>query len=235
MNKGIYIALSGAILKRQDIEGIAQNIANANTSGFKKERSSFKDYIIPVSGSNAMQPDGRVMVQEGSHSIDFEEGGMTATGNPLDVAISGSGFFALEGNRYTRSGSFSIDNEGNLTTKDGIKVLGDGGPLSVQGSKVEIMPSGDIIVDDLNTGKLKIVDFADTSVLRKLNGSMFTANAGGQASDSTVQQGFLEDSNVNVIEEMIRMISSRRDFESYQKMIQAFDEASSKTINELGK
>ena len=92
-----------------------------------------------------------------------------------------------------------------------------------------------IIVDDILVGTVKIVDFPDKSVLKKLSGGMFATEETGETINAQVSQGYLEESNVNVIQEMIQMITSQREFESYQKMIQAFDEAASKTINELGK
>jgi flagellar basal-body rod protein FlgG len=114
-------------------------------------------------------------------------------------------------------------------------VLGEGGPIQLQGNRIDILPSGDIIVDDLLADRLKIVDFPDKGVLKKLSGGLFTSEETGESVNAQVSQGFLETSNVNVIQEMVQMLASNREFESYQKMIHAFDEASSKTINELGK
>jgi flagellar basal-body rod protein FlgG len=235
MYKGIYIALSGAILKSRNMQVLAQNIANANTPGFKKDRISFRDYIIPVDNRPPGVVDGRVMTELDEVSTDFSSGTLMRTGNPLDVAINGDGFFALEGNRYTRNGAFRIDEEGYLVTQDGIKVLGDGGPVSIQGSKVDIDSSGEIFVDDVSVGRLKIVDFSDRGVLRKAGGGAFFTESAGQETDATVSQGYLEASNVEVIKELVQMIETQREFESYQKIIQSFDDAASKTINEMGR
>lgn len=235
MNKGTYIALSGAVLKQRNLDIFAQNIANANTSGYKNERLSFKDYIIPVDNKTDSQDDGRVMADLSERVIDFSSGILSSTGNPLDLAINGEGFFALEGNKYTRNGSFMINNEGYLTTKTGIKVLGEGGPISIQGSSIDIISSGEIIVDGISSGKLNIVEFPDKGGLKKISDGMFIAEEAGKPGNSEVGQGFLEGSNVNVIKEMVQMLAANREFESYQKMIQSFDEATSKTINELGR
>ncbi|GBD95541.1 MAG TPA: flagellar basal-body rod protein FlgF [Nitrospirae bacterium] len=235
MYKGIYIALSGAMLKSRHMDIFAQNIANANTTGYKKERISFRDYIIPVDNNPGSRPDGRVMTELSGIVTDFSEGSLIMTGNPLDLAINGEGFFTLEGDRYTRNGNFRISSDGYLVTQDGVKVLGDGGPIAVQGSNIDITPSGEIIVDDISVGRLKIAGFPDKGVLSKLSGGMFTAKKGGVRVDSGISQGFLEGSNLNVIREMVRMLKSLREFESYQKMIQVFDEAASKTINEMGR
>ncbi len=236
MNKGIYIALSGAVLKKRNLDIFAQNIANTNTSGYKKERLSFKEFIIPVDNNHTMVPDERVMGELSKSMIDFSNGPVKRTGNPLDVAINGEGFFALEGGRYTRNGSFTVNNEGFITTEDGIPVLADGGPVSVEGNDIVISSSGEINVDGVSIGKLQIVDFPDKEVLTKVNGTMFTAEGEGtEVESSQVSQGFLEQSNVNAIQEMVQMLASQREFESYQKMIHAFDEAAGKTINEMGK
>jgi flagellar basal-body rod protein FlgF len=235
MYKGIYIALSGAVLKRRNMDIFAQNVANANTPGYKKERISFKDYIIPVDNKRDLSKDGRVMADLSESIIDFSSGTIQRTGNSLDLAINGKGFFALEEGRYTRNGNFMISSDGYLATKDGVKVLGDGGPIAVQGGSIDISPSGEVLVDAAPVGKVKIVDFPDTGVLKKLSGGMFATAETGETVDSQVSQGFLEQSNVNAIQEMIQVMEATREFESYQKMIHSFDEAASKTINEMGK
>jgi flagellar basal-body rod protein FlgG len=235
MYKGIYIALSGAVLKQKSLENISQNIANADTSGYKKGSLSFKDHMVAADNIITPSGEGRVMAELSSSSIDFSSGTISRTGNPLDVAINGEGFFALEDGKYTRNGNFMVDSEGRLVTTGGMKVLGDGGPITVEGSSVDILSSGEIVVDEIPVGTLKIVDFSDKSVLRKLSGGMFVTEETGDTVDAQVSQGYLEESNVNVIQEMIQMISTQREFESYQKMIHAFDEAAAKTINEMGK
>lgn len=235
MNKGIYIALSGAVLKQRNLDIFAQNIANANTSGYKNEKLAFKDYIIPVDNKIGAEDDGRVMAELSKSVIDFSSGILSGTGNPLDLAINGEGFFALEGGKFTRNGSFMIDSEGYLATKGGIKVLGEGGPVSVQGNTIDILPTGEVLVDGISSGKLNIVAFSDNGALKKVGDGMFTTEETGTPANAEVTQGFLEGSNVNVIKEMVQMLAANREFESYQKMIQSFDEAASKTINELGR
>jgi flagellar basal-body rod protein FlgG len=235
MYKGIYIALSGAVLKRRNMDIFAQNVANASTPGYKKERIAFKDYIIPVDNKRDLSPDGRVMADLSKSIIDFSSGTIQRTGNALDLAINGKGFFALEEGRYTRNGNFMISSDGYLATKDGVKVLGDGGPIAVKGGNIDISPSGEVLVDAEPVGKVKIVDFPDTGVLKKLSGGMFATAETGETVDSQVSQGFLEQSNVNAIQEMIQVMEATREFESYQKIIHSFDEAAAKTINEMGK
>jgi flagellar basal-body rod protein FlgF len=233
MNKGIYIALSGAIQKARHMDVFAQNIANANTSGFKRGTLSFKDHMVPTDNPNNVESKARVMTEKSQEIIDFSNGTQRKTGNPLDVAISGEGFFVLEGNRYTRNGNFHMDNEGNLLDSNGIKVLGDGGNLTLSGSKIDITSTGEVIVDDISVGKLGIVNFTDKSVLRKTDGGFFISDEEGEEVDAVISQGYLEESNVNVVRELVEMIRSEREFESYQKMIRIFDDAAGMSIRDL--
>ena len=235
MIKGIYIALSGALAKQRHMDIFAQNMANATTTGYKKERISFKDYLIPVDNAKTNGKDGRAMSQISDMLTDHSGGTLMKTDNPLDVAINGEGFFALEKNKYTRDGSFKIDGDGFLVTKDNIKVLGSGGPISIQGSRIDISNSGDIFVDDVSVASLKVVDFPDKRVLSKLDGGNFTTDKQGIEVDPMISQGYLEGSNVDVVREMVQMLTALREFESYQKIIQSFDDASSTTIDKLGR
>jgi flagellar basal-body rod protein FlgG len=242
MYKGIYIATSGAVLKQTQLEVISQNIANANTAGYKKDRVSFKDYLFQTEAS--MEPDGRDMTEYSGSKTDLSNGNTVKTGNTLDIAIEGDGFIALEGDRYTRKGDLKKNSEGFLTTHDGIKVLGQGGPInlpadSVQISidlegKVSVVTAGSTLPTEIDT--IKVVDFGPAANLTKTGDGLFTANAGaGTASTSTIKQGYLETSNVDVVKEMVHMIETMREFESYQKAIQTFDNATSKVTNDLGR
>jgi flagellar basal-body rod protein FlgG len=235
MYKGMYIALSGAVLKQKHMDLFAQNIANVNTNGYKKERISFREYLIPADNASGVVEDGRTMTQLSAQVTDFSNGPILSTSNPLDLAISGDGFFALENNRYTRNGNFKISNDGYLATQGNIKILGDGGPISIEGNRIGISSSGEVFADDISVGNIKVVDFEDRSKLKKMDGGLFYSEESGQEIDANISQGYLESSNVEVIREMVQMVTSMREFESYQKMIHAFDEAASKTINEMGK
>ena len=235
MNKGMYIALSGAVLKQRYMDIFAQNIANSNTTGFKKERISFRDYLIPADTASGVVEDGRSMTQLSEQVTDFSHGPSFRTDNPLDLAINGDGFFALENDRYTRNGNFKISTDGYLASQDNIKVLGDGGPISLEGSKIEISTSGEIYSDGISVAQIKVVDFEDRSKLKKMDGRYFYSEETGQESAANINQGYLESSNVEVVREMVQMVTSLREFESYQKMIHALDEATSRTINEMGR
>jgi flagellar basal-body rod protein FlgG len=170
---------------------------------------------------------------------DFTEGVLEATGRDLDLAIQGDGFFAVQtpnGEAYTRNGSFSLSPSGQLVTSENYPVLTDGGPLTVQGGKLTVTATGQVSVDNAALGTLRIVDFADPSQLKKINGSLYAAPTGAAptpASPIVVRQGYLEKSNVDVMKEMAEMMESYRMFETGQRLIQIQDESLGKAVNEL--
>lgn len=166
---------------------------------------------------------------------DHSSGAMISTGNPLDLAIDGPGFFALEGDKYTRAGNFKLDSEGFITTTKGVRVLGSGGAIQVPNGKLEISSSGDVAVDGTIIDKLRVVGFSDKAKLKKEGDTNYTSNEAAIESTSGVKQGFLEASNVNVVQEMVNMIELYREYESNQKMVQTFDEAASKVVNEMAR
>lgn len=227
MYRGIYIALSGAVLKETQMESLTRNLSNSNTSGYKRERVSFSDFIVS-------EERGRIMASNSKVTIDFSGGPLIRTGNPLDIAINGDGFISLVGNRYTRRGDLKRDREGFLTTQTGLKVLGKNGPIKIPEGKVEIDRSGNISVNGLAIDTIKIVDLPKISMTRIGDSAFYTEEAGID-SKAEVLQGYIEGSNVSIIDEMVKMITTLREFETYQKMIHAFDEATSKLSNEIAK
>lgn len=228
MYRGIYIAISGALLKETQIEGITRNLSNSNTTGYKRESSSFKDFVLS-------EERGRIMTSPSATKIDFSEGQLIRTGNPLDIAINGNGFISLAENRYTRRGNLKKDGDGFLTTEGGIRVLGKKGPIRLPEGKVEIDKTGNISVNGTVIDALKILDFSRKDEMVRIGDSVFYTKEAGKETKAEVMQGYLEGSNVNVIDEMVKMITTLREFESYQKVIHAFDEATSKLSNEIAK
>ncbi|HUJ19196.1 MAG TPA: flagellar hook-basal body protein [Nitrospirota bacterium] len=241
MYKGMYIAASGAILKQTQLEVITQNLANANTAGYKKDGVTFKDYLMPQDGTGS-GPDGRVMSEFSAEKTDFTVGTTVRTGNPLDIAVEGSGFIALEGDQYTRRGDLVKNSEGYLTTHDGVKVMGSGGPISIPSDSVQIsidlegkvsaLQADATLPTEIDT--IRVTDFGPDVTLTKVGNSMFKASGPGTAASATIKQGYLENANVDTVKEMVRMIETMREFESYQKAIQIFDNATSKVTNQLG-
>ncbi len=234
MYKGIYIATSGAVLKQTQLEVLSQNLANANTAGFKKDNVSFKEYLMPLEAAGP-GPDGRSMTSLSEQKTDFTNGVVVKTTNPLDVALEGNGFIALEGDRYTRRGDLKRSSDGYLAAFNGSKVLGKKGPIKLAEGKLDINDKGEISINGEMVDTIRIVNFKQTEKLTRAGDSIFATNEKAVASQATVRQGYVEASNVEPVKEMVHMIETLREFETYQKAIQTFDEATSKVTNELGR
>jgi flagellar basal-body rod protein FlgG len=266
--KGVYTALSGAIAQSQRLDTIANNIANVNTPAFKRDQQVFREYLtanekppsviqvprIPASVESFydMQGGDKSFVDSNGTYTDYSQGGMKNTGNPLDVGIDGRGFFEVaspNGVRMTRHGSFKIDGNGQLVTKDGYPVLkqGEAGSdpasrvIKVQGTlPIAISDAGDIYEGENLLGRLSLVDVKGKDQLQKVGGSLyeFKSNVKPEAENvasRSLKQGFLEQSNVNIIQEMTDMIATTRTFESTQKAISAYDSMTDKLVNTVGK
>jgi flagellar basal-body rod protein FlgF len=228
MSKAIFIALSGAVLKEKQMEIISQNLANSNSSAYKKMRVAFKDYLT----SPESEQEGKIMSELSSVSTDFSTGSFHQTGNPLDIALEGKGFFALEGNFFTRRGDFKRNSEGYLTTQSGIPVLGSRGvPIDIPQGKLEIGPGGEVIVNQTPVDTLKLVDFANKDSLTRLGEDLFQSNDPGSSAKAVFKQGHLEGSNVEVVKEMTQIIMTLREFQAFQKIIQGFDDIQTKMID----
>jgi len=228
------IAVAGARRLTQ-LDFIANNLANASTTGFKSEHLYYA-----LLGKQA-QEGARSELGPTSTIIDFAQGTIQNTGNPLDVAIEGDGFFAIEqndGTTYTRNGSFVINKNKELVTKDGAKVLGEAGTIIINGSKINIDADGTIRVDGNMTGKLKIVSFASSTQLTRGTAGRYIddGSAGLKKSDTNrISGGYLETSNVNAMKEMVEMIDVNRSFEAYQKIIQTMTDLDKIATGRLGK
>jgi flagellar basal-body rod protein FlgG len=241
MYKGIYIAASGAILKQAELDVATQNLANANTTAYKKDIISFKEYLFQTEAGTA--PDGRAMSDYSDFKTDFTNGTIVQTGNTLDIAIDGNGLIALEGDLYTRRGDLKKNREGYLTTFDGKKVMGNGGPIMIpedsvkididSEGKVSVIQSGSTTPVEIDT--MKIMDFGPDAVITKAGNGQLMVSGNGTPATSVVMQGYLEKSNVDTVKEMVRMIGIMREFESYQKIIQSFDDSTAKVNNEMGR
>jgi len=229
MIKGIYASGSGMTPRMLKLEVISNNLANISTTGYKRDNLFVQ--ILKDTGVAQSKGDGELSGLDVKEYTDFSAGSMNQTGNPLDLAIQGPGFFAAQspnGVCYTRNGNFSLSVDGTLVTAQGYPVLGTSGAIQLpdlrklsQGD-ISINETGQISVDGKIVAQLKIANFADTSVLKKEAGTYFVANvretsAEADGKDTIVRQGQLEESNVNGIEEMIQMIELSRSFESAQK------------------
>ena len=253
MLRGLYTAYTGMRNEQYRMDIMSNNLANADTTGFKKEGSTSQAYaevmavkIKDVSENpNTPRRLGKMSlgVKIGETFTDFSQGSLRDTGNTYDIAIGGSGFFNIEftnkagetSTKYTRDGGFTITKDGYLVTKDGDYVLGENGriQLSTTAGTTVFDRSGNIFQDDRLVASLKITDFEDTNYLTHYGETMWDAKEGAvqqDAEDAQIYQGYLEMSNASVVKEMVNMITISRQYESNQKMLTTFDESLEKSM-----
>jgi flagellar basal-body rod protein FlgF len=222
-----------ARITRQDM--LAENLANASTPGFKTQRL-FMSLL-----KESVRSGGKV-TNDRTYGIytDFSQGPIDVTERPLDFAIQGDGFFAIEtgtGEKYTRAGNFTLDGEGTLTTNKGDAVMGTSGPITIESQNFTVSAEGKVIVDGAEVGAIKIVTFQKPADLVR-KGNYY--EAGGQAPvesemiDTQVLQGALERANVSPIDEMVNMIAVHRGFEADQTTIRLQHETVRKLIERAG-
>ena len=225
MSSGFYTTYLGMQARQDAMDVLANNLANVNTTGFKGDAAFFRAY------QNALDDAGDQTNIDKSTNLentktDFSTGALHTTGRELDAAIDGEGFFVVQtpgGERYTRDGSFTLNSNGQLVTHDGYTVTGRSGPITLPPGMITIDPAGNISVDGATVDTLKVVKFAQTSTLAKEGRNLFQQmdpkNAPLTIENPNVQQGQLENSNVNAIHEMVTMMKYMREFESLQKML----------------
>ncbi len=257
MPSGLYIAASGmdSTITRENV--IANNLANSSTVGFKQNRAvdiAFPTYMIArlhdqkmkvMDGTAELRPNigfmgGGVIPQE--VATDYSQGSRLETKNPLDFALTGPGFFTVlspEGKTYlTRAGSFSLDANGTLVTQDGLPVMGHNGEITIDGSTVSADEEGNLTVDGKAQDQLLVVKVKDQNQLFKVGHSLFEATPQNKIDmspdDIQVQQGFLEQSNVNSITEMVNMIEVQRSYEQNAKIISMYDQVLGEASSQIG-
>jgi flagellar basal-body rod protein FlgF len=225
MDRMIYLSMSGAKATMQRQDTLANNLANVSTVGFRAELQAFR--AVPVQGSGAST---RVYALESTPGYNAEAGSVTATGRNLDVAMKGNSWLAVQGldgtEAYTRAGSLDVSADGTLVTRNGLTVLGDGGPISIPpNSEISIGGDGSVSATGVNgksntVGKLKLVT-PEVPLERGTDG-LFRAADGELPADTNarLQDGALEGSNVSAVETMVSMITAARQFEAQMKMLQ---------------
>ena len=254
MGSGLYSVVAASAVQEQKMEIFTNNLVNSNTLGFKEDRPVFSSVL-----GSAMEGDKINSSKEKSQVTDnaigevyypvlkeivtnFSHGDMMHTGNPLDVAIEGDGYFLVktpDGIRYTRKGSFSKNNKDQLITQEGYPVLGKKGEIKVSGKEFSVDGNGDILIDGAKADSFKIVDFPLPRSLKKESDLLFVPidpnTKESQPADFKLFQGFLESSNVKVVKEMVYVMETLRMDETYQKVIQSFDAIDTKAANEIGR
>lgn len=252
MVKGLYTGYTGMVNSQKRLDVISNNLANATTTGFKAEGCTTQAfdsvYAIKIKDASV----GHLNQNIGSISLgakigetyrDWTQGSLQSTGNTFDFALAGKGFFSVEftnklgetSTMYSRDGAFQMNSEGYLVTKDGDYILGEGGRIQLPTDldELSVDSQGNIFADGQYVDTFALVDFDDYNYLEMYGENLFTTVEGAvqQECTATVNQGYLEASNINVVSEMVDMIAVAREYESGQKVIQAVDEMLGKMVS----
>jgi flagellar basal-body rod protein FlgF len=238
--EGLRRSAQGVLPRITEQETVANNLANALTPGFKRDRVSFQAVLQQAAGtvSPATSPGGASYATSAISRPDMRPGTVDQTGSPLDLAISGDAYFVVEtpaGERYTRAGNFTLNQDGELALPDGPKLLGEGGPISVEGN-VTVSSEGEVVSGGQSRGKVRLVSFPEGTQLTHEGATLWATKATPQAApNATVKQGFLEGSNVNPVEEMVEMLNAYRSYESNLRSMNTQDMSLAQLINGVGK
>lgn len=234
------LAASGLRARMESLDLIANNVANASTGGYKADREFYSLYVA----AEASDEDGlgSMPVIE-RHWTDHAQGLLHSTGNPLDVALDGKGFFAVNGPSgplYTRNGSFRLSSDGRLTTQDGLAVRGDrGGAIMLDGTRnIQISSNGTVTQDGNVIGQLELSDFTSTEGLVKQGANYFKIsdpNLKPGSASATLAQGQLESSNTGSAEAAVRLVTVLRQFEMLQKAVTLGADMSKRAVEEVAK
>lgn len=256
MASGMWTGMNGAIAQQQRLSTLSNNLANASTPGFKGVEAVFHQVAEDASkvGDIAQAPDtqlpirflpeDRLRIELTARVTDFRDGPLRPTGNPLDLAVRGEGFFSVdapEGPLYTRNGTFSLDAGGKMVTQDGWPVRSvDGEPIVVPPgvANVAIDEDGRVTADEQTLGRLAIVKFANPAALERAGVSSFRnvdPTVEALPSEARVEQGMLEQSNVSAVDVMTALITTSRGFEMNMRAIQAYKAMDDLAAQEVGR
>ena len=259
MLKGLYTAYTGMVNEQHRMDTLTNNLANSTTVGFKKEGATSQafDQVLALKIKDTSESPNTARrlgtmslgVKIGENYTDYSEGPLKVTDNTFDLALTGPGFFTIEftnkagetSTKYTRDGSFTVTEEGNLVTKDGDFVLDDAGsPIELNPRlTTSINTDGTIYQNGRQVAKIGITDFEDYNYLEHYGETMFQEVDGAQTKDADentqVLSGYLEYANVQVVKEMVEMINVSRAYETNQKMVQTYDSSLEIAVNQLGK
>lgn len=278
MLRGIYTGASGMTAQQARMDRVANNLANVDKTAFKKDETIFKSFpdmiirrinddgvgIVPVGSYDTMPFVGKLTtgVEVNEVFTKFDQGSLQRTENSFDLALEGRGFFTVmteRGERYSRNGSFTINQEGLLVNHNGYPVMGENGPITAQKNNFIVKETGEVVInaalssdpsdlvgpadnaweEPIVIDRLKLVDFENIREIKKEGESLYreTEYSGPPLPPDKIKvvQGFLEKSNVNVVREMVDMIDVQRSYEANQKSITSADQSLGKLINEVGR
>jgi len=242
MENAQLISLSRQIALQRQMNVVANNVANMNTTGFKTEKLLFAQYMMPVASDRGFnRPDQQLRYTQDWATIhDFSAGAIAQTGNDLDVALQGKGFLTVQtpdGERFTRAGALQINNQGLLVDNNGYPVLGQGGQIRFGPTETNIQFSQDGSVSSSAgaKGNLRIVEFADPQILAREGSNLFSGGTPVAAKDTKVVQGAIEKSNVSSVLQIAEMIRVNRSYQSMAQLAKRQDELRQSAIATLGR
>jgi flagellar basal-body rod protein FlgF/flagellar basal-body rod protein FlgG len=243
MDSGFYSAFTALAARMQSLDLVANNLANANTVGYKGQEQFYRSFTASLNGTRLTAENQAIndfAVIGGAH-IDLSSGSLTNTGNDSDVAIEGSGFLALQtkrGIRYTRNGNFTLNAQRQLVDQQGNAVIGEQGPIVLPNGKLTISTDGTVSVDGASVDRLTLVDFAPGTLLVPEGSTEFNAPAGSAtpATTAQVRQGMLESSNCDPVTSAVSLIDLQRNAEMVQRALSMFNNEFDQTaVQELPK
>ena len=260
MQNAMYSALFGALSNEHRMNSIANNLANVNTTGYKRDMLAFKDTMDMYAHDVIMEPVASIRDKKffpdpqhlsrtriATSVTDFQQGGMKVTSAPLDVGIQGEGFFKIDspdGEFYTRNGHFTVNEEGTIVNERGWPVMSEGGPITIPaGTKnIVIAENGRVFADNEEVGQIQLVTVDNLAMLEKQGSNLFRVRPGAEVEEvevdpnrSWMAQGFLEAANVDAVYEMVNMMETQRQFEAYQKIMQTSDAIDREANTKVGR
>lgn len=230
MDSGYYAACAGLAAQTQALELVANNLANLGTAGYRGQQATFRSLLagagmVPRNPLNAAVNDFGVL---GGSRVDLTSGSLTATGNPLDLAVAGTGFFAVQSEQgvvYTRNGGFHTTPSGRLVTAQGDSVLGEQGPITLPNGVVAVSADGTVSVNGATVAKIRLAEFSPGTALQAVGNALYAAPANSSLppAASSIRQGMLENSNVSPVESVVQLITVQRNAEMMQRALSLFD------------
>lgn len=239
MDSGYYSACTALVSRTQELDTIANNLANASTVGYRAEKNIFSSVLADAgnaTNSDLNQAINNYGILSGTN-LDLSQGALQKTGNELDVALQGGGYFVVQtaaGPMYTRDGNFQISGKGQLVTAAGDAVMGEKGVITMLPGPVSISPDGTISSNGAIVGKLRVVQFPPTTQLTSAGNTYYSApaNTAKPAVGVDVRQGMLESSNVNPITDMVELVNAQRSAEMMQRALSMFNSEIDKTATQ---
>jgi len=244
MNNTSYIALSGQTAVWRQLDVVANNIANMDTPAFRRQSAVFTSFLASTPNNNALGQQQLAYAQDYGIETDLTAGPINVTHNPMDIALNNKGFFVVktpDGERYTRNGRFMLDNKGRVVTSEGYQVMNaNNQPIVVAPNELQFFVAEDGTVSTENTklGKIRVVSFDNEQTMRRSTGSLWEPPADQKPKPVTTakfMQGALENSNVNAVVEMTRMIEVQRSYTNTQSLLDAENDRVKQVIDVLSR